>query len=247
MYLDHIVHFINQEPEGVIHDWNKRNFNAVIGGSHEQWGTYNALLYTKDSYVEFLAVEDPEKVEKSDHPLIMHLKHDLPDRSGFGTICIRTFDIEELKNELDQKGIRTTAVFHAQRRTMSGSIRKWKMLFVDEKVGASLPFPFFIEWEEPDVERFASLRNDGTIQEGNQRLSIHSCIFHVGEPQTAASRWGEVLGISPSGAKGNELQLSNSKLIFELAEGKERLAKVHIKGHGTKLDKEYAGGVYSID
>lgn len=246
MYLDHIVHFINKGPDIVVRDWKQMNLHTVVGGSHEQWGTYNALLYTKDSYIEFLAVEDEEILGKSDHPLILHLKHDLPESSGFGTICIRTNDMEHLKRELEHKGIKTTPIFNAQRRTKGGTIRKWKMLFIDEEVGQALPYPFFIEWEEPDSERYEALQKDGTIQESNQSLTIDVCVFDVADPRSTALRWSNVLGINPSGAEGNELPLPNSKLIFRVGEGKERLGKVFLTGHSEKLHLDYAGGSYVI-
>ncbi|MFC4410460.1 VOC family protein [Chungangia koreensis] len=246
MLLDHIVHFIDDELEAVMSDLVKHKLNAVKGGSHEQWGTYNSLLYTRNSYIEFLAVEDKEVLQRSNHPLIMHLKHDLPNGSGFGTICIRTTNIEGLKKVLESKGLHTTAVFNAQRRTTTGDIRKWKMLFIDEEVGDSLPFPFFIEWEEPDSERYEALIKDGTVQESNLKLTIDACHFQVAHPRSVAAQWGEVLGIKPTGEEENELVLPNSKLIFQHGEEKERLKKVVVAGHEEKLQIEVAGGVYEI-
>ncbi len=34
--------------------------HAVVGGRHEKWGTHNALLYTKNAYIEWLSVEKME-------------------------------------------------------------------------------------------------------------------------------------------------------------------------------------------
>lgn len=246
MLLDHIIHFIDYEPEVVMSEFNKHKLNAVKGGSHERWGTYNSLLYTKSSYIEFLAVEDEEVLRQSNHPLIQHLKHDLSNGSGFGTICIRTSNIEGLKEELESKGFNTTAVYNAQRKTTTGAIRRWKMLFIDEIVDQSLPFPFFIEWEEPDSERYEALIKDGTVQESNLKLSISSCLFRVARPRSAATQWGKVLGIEPSGEEGNELSLPNCKLVFQHGEGTERLIKVVVIGHEDKHKIDIAGGVYEV-
>lgn len=246
MLLDHVVHFTESTPEKVVKELQKRHLNAVVGGSHENWGTYNALLYTRDSYIEFLTVEDEMKVHHSEHPLISHLKYDLSEGAGFGTICLRTNDIQALKGQLTSRGFKTSDIYQAQRRTASNTVRKWKMLFIDKKIGQQLPYPFFIEWEEGDQERYEALQKDGTIKETNMNLSIEACIFNVANPRFAAAAWGKCLDIRPSGPDENELQLPNSRLVFLKSDEKERLKKVHLTGQGETSDLNFEGGQYRL-
>ncbi|WP_240793306.1 VOC family protein [Psychrobacillus vulpis] len=230
MYLDHIVHHVTKKPEEVAEDWNAKGFHAVVGGQHTHWGTYNALLYTKTSYIEWLAIEHEEIAKNANHPLVNLLLHDIKNSPGFGTICIRTTEINELCQQLELKCIETSGVLHAERKTASGLVRKWKMLFVKEEVSDDLPTPFFIEWEESDLERYQLLQEDGTINASNVELSISACEFHVKSPREVMKKWKRYFDITEQDEQ--TLLLSNTKLVFKKLDSgaKERLAMVHIDG-----------------
>ena len=230
MYLDHIVHHVTKKPLEVAKDWRENGHHAVVGGQHTQWGTYNALLYTKNSYIEWLAIEHADVANNSKHPLVKLLLHDLKSGPGFGTICIRTTTIDELCHQLEEKGIETTGVLHAERKTTSGLVRKWKMLFVKEDISDKLPTPFFIEWEENDEERYRLLAKDGTINASNLVPSIIACEFHVRNPREVMKKWRHYFDIEEQDEQ--TLSLLNTKLIFKQLENgmKERLTTIYISG-----------------
>ncbi|MFJ7972228.1 VOC family protein [Psychrobacillus sp. NPDC096389] len=244
MYLDHIVHHVTKTPSQVATDWKEKGLHAVIGGQHTNWGTYNALLYTKTSYIEWLALEHKEIAESANHPLIDLMLHDLKTAPGFGTICIRTTSIDELYKQLEAKGIETSGVLHAERKTTSGLVRKWKMLFVKEEISDALPTPFFIEWEENDQDRYQALQNDGTINQSNLQLGISACEFHVRDPKEIMNKWKRYFDLVEEDE--HILLLSNTKLVFKQLESgtKERLATVHIEGLGDKETFIYEQAMY---
>ncbi|SES29564.1 VOC family protein [Psychrobacillus sp. OK032] len=244
MYLDHIVHHVTKTPEEVAIDWNVNGVHSVIGGQHTHWGTYNALLYTKTSYIEWLALEHKEIAENANHPLINLMLLDLKTGPGFGTICIRTTTIDELCQQLERKGIETTGVLHAERKTTSGLIRKWKMLFVKEEIGDALPTPFFIEWEESDEDRYQLLQEDGTIDESNLQLNISACEFRVRNPKELMNKWKRYFDLVEEDE--HILLLRNTKLVFKQLENgtKERLTAVHIEGFKDKETLIYEQAMY---
>ena len=163
MKLDHVVYFTNIAPKEIVAEQQASGNHAVVGGRHEKWGTHNALLYTKNAYIEWLSVEKREVAQQVEHPLTKLLLYDLQQGAGWGTICLSVDGIEKFKEEVENKGFRTSGVLDAERRTADGQLRKWKMLFVDQPVSNELPYPFFIEWEDPEETRFAKLREEGTI------------------------------------------------------------------------------------
>ena len=246
MFLDHIVHFTNRKPTEVAGDWQQQGIHAVVGGQHLNWGTYNALLYTKNSYVEWLAMEDEQVARRVGHPLVELMLHDLKKGPGFGTICIRVNDLELLNKDLENKGIETTGVLYAERKTANGSLRKWKMLFIKEEVRDSLPAPFFIEWEETDDERYELLKKEGTVNSSNLQLTIKSCEFHVENPREVIEKWGSYLNVTYD---DQSIFLPNTNLIFkQLKQGtRERLVNVHIKGLPNQEAIIYEQGVYRFD
>lgn len=217
MKLDHIVHFIEKNPGNAVSFWKEKGFHATVGGQHEKWGTYNALLYLKDCYIEWLAVEKAEIASQENHPLIRLLLH---DQVGFGTICVRTAAIKKLYEDLRDRGIKTSGVLDAERRTEAGQLIKWKMLFMEEEISAQLPSPFFIEWQETDEQRYTKLRDTGAIEASNETLAIDRCVFGVRDPEETAAAWSKIFGGS--------LELDNCRIEFRKTDQpRERLEEVH--------------------
>lgn len=225
MKLDHVVYFTSKSPGEIIEEQKRNGKHAVVGGRHEKWGTHNALMYMANAYVEWLAVERPDVAEQVDHPLTRLLLHDISVGDGWGTICLSVDDIEQFNEDIINKGFATSGVLDAERRTESGVLRKWKMLFVDQPVTNELPYPFFIEWEEPENDRFTQLREDGTLIEANEKLEIQECVFSVEDPLRDTGEWAVLL--SQKVGDSNDISLENVRLRFIQQEaGKDRLRDV---------------------
>ncbi|MBB4825105.1 hypothetical protein HNO89_002334 [Sporosarcina luteola] len=227
MKLDHVVYFTKKVPTTVVEQQAEEGRHAIVGGSHEKWGTYNALLYTRNAYVEWLAVENPNLANRVVHPLTRLLLNDLPSGEAWGTLCLSVQGIESFRQEIENKGFQTSGILDAQRRTAHGELKKWKMLFVDQPICDELPYPFFIEWEEPEEVRFEKLRREGALSPENEKLDIRECIFHVHDPLKETGEWAVLL--SQKVGDDHSIQLKNVKLSFrQQEEGKERLADVII-------------------
>lgn len=224
--LDHVVYFTKESPKEIIQKEAYYGIKPVIGGQHLHWGTYNALFYTRSSYIEWLAVENLTIAENSDHPLIKQLLYDLEEKEGFSTLCLRSTNLEKMDRYFKKLGYKTSGILPSERKTVSGEIRRWKMLFIHQKIDQSLPYPFFIEWEQEDDERFEALRKDGALTEANEALSIQTCIFHVHEAEKKLTQWSRLLSLPLS---GNKLKLANTVFEFiESTDEKERLQTIEV-------------------
>ncbi len=209
MKLDHVVWFTKRTPEVVATQYP----GTVVGGRHEQWGTYNALLYLQNAYIEWLAIENEEVADFSSHPLIELLKNDLATYGeGWGTLCISTDDIQTLNQKLERMGMHTSGVLDASRLTSSGTLKKWKMLFVDEKDLTDLPAPFFIQWEESEQSRRLALRAEGAITDDRDAERILECGLVTREPKRTLERWCRILGVQPEDQES--LMLNDVRLRF---------------------------------
>lgn len=234
MKFDHVVHFIEGTPEDAVNYWKDQNLHPIVGGRHEKWGTSNALLYGKDSYIEWLALDNRDIAEGADHPLTQLLLHNGP---GFGTVCFRTSSISDLHRRLTESGFQTSGILDGSRRTADGKLVEWKMLFVNEEPSSRLPNPFFIQWNDSDENRFKGLKADGAMAEAQEKMALDRCIFGVEDVEEASERWKELLGGS--------LHLDNCLIEFRNLEGRrERLEEVHYK-NGQKR-RVYEKGVYLI-
>jgi hypothetical protein len=225
--LDHVVYFTKEAPEDIVSKQQAMGNHAVIGGSHVKWGTRNALMYTKNAYVEWLSVEYMDIAQSANHQLVEQLLNDLKDGEGWGTICLAIQGIDSFKEEIENKGFRTSGVLNAERKTADGRIRKWKMLFVDQPITNELPMPFFIEWESNEEARYQMLREEGTILSGNEKLEITECIFSVSDPLKESAEWAILL--SQKVGNNDDIILPNTVLKFvESTRGKDRLSDVRI-------------------
>lgn len=221
--LDHVVYCSDASPVENVNNYD----HTVVGGQHKQWGTSNALMYTRNSYIEYLSVHDKECAAKSTHPLPTLLLHDLKHGAGWGTICFRTNDIDALNKRFIIDGWQTSGVINAERETSSGFTRRWKMLFIDQEVSKELPYPFFIQWEESLENRMKSLKEDGTITRENEKLTIRRCDFAVKDPDKTVERWSKLLSLVPS---VSTLKLSNTELHFlKSSKNYDRLSNVYVE------------------
>ncbi|MBP2239738.1 hypothetical protein J2Z40_000291 [Cytobacillus eiseniae] len=218
--LDHIVHFVKEHPKMAIKKWEERGYQAVMGGSHKNWGTFNSLLYVGDAYIEYLAIENKQIAAASDNPLIAQCVADLTNGEGLGQICFRTDNIIRLKEQLESKGCVTYPIFNGSRKRQDGSIINWKMLFIKNR--NSLPYPFFIEWEQPDNSRMCELQKLGFLDEKLLKHTIQSIHIAVHNCEKTANDWAELFQFPISnlstekhrGLKIAKLQAGQVEIIF---------------------------------
>lgn len=195
MKLDHCVYFSNKNPLKDVQRLKAEGYPAVVGGSHIQWGTQNALLYTGNAYIEYLSIEKPEIAKNSTHPLTRLLVEDLKAGEGWGTLCISVEDMLKFQKEAEDRGFSTSPIYDAQRETPEGKVLRWKMLFIDPIEKMDLPFPFFIEWEEKEEDRLQNLRDRKSLLPENERIRVESCFLACRNPVEACNAWKKLLQV----------------------------------------------------
>ncbi|MFO1443770.1 VOC family protein [Bacillus sp. Bva_UNVM-123] len=204
--LDHVVHFMNNHPIEAVNMWKTFGYKAVMGGNHEQWGTFNSLLYFHSSYIEFLSINDMMSANNSDNPLVSQLVSDLPKGEGIAQICFRTTDIVEVKRNLEEKGCKTLPIFNGSRKREDGSVLKWKMLFVRQSI--PLLYPFFIEWEQNDVERYAEMKAKGMIDRKLENNDLKAIYFAAKNCENTAEDWSRLFNLDSIHAPINNSLMS---------------------------------------
>ncbi|WP_081657947.1 VOC family protein [Sporosarcina ureae] len=228
MKLDHLVYFTQNDVQSIVNEQRAKGNPAVVGGKHEDWGTENALLYADNVYIEWLTVEDEDKarIAAEEQPLIAQYFHDRPYGDGWATVCFSVEDMEQWKDELDNKGFTTTKILKASRKTENGELLRWKMLFIEQSVSNELPYPFFIEWEEPEAKRQARLAKTGARTTFHQQQKISECIFHVEDPLRESGEWAILL--SQKVGDVHDIQIGGVVLRFIEKNGTaQRLAEIH--------------------
>lgn len=192
---DHTVHYVNS-LESAIKKFRKNGLIAFQGGSHKQWGTYNALSYFDLCYIEFLGVENRELAEKVIEPneVVRDSVKLLPGQEVLSRVALRTDDIEEVARHLTKLHLDVSPIMDGKRLDAQGNLIEWRMMTIAGDY-QGLPYPFVIQWNETDEVRRERLIDSGIIQDHHiGEVTIKSAVFHVSNPSTVAIHWHRLFG-----------------------------------------------------
>jgi len=230
--LDHIVNFLKKDPGKAVYDWEAYGLKAIPGGNHQVWGTWNSLMYFGLTYIEFLSINSEEKAAQSDNPLIVQLTKDLENYEGLGQICFRTTNIISVKNKLRKLGYSVTQIYNGERKRSDGLVIRWKMLFIDSENG--LPYPFFIEWEKNNDDRWLDFKKMGVWNKWQEKASVEEIQYVVKDSKVAAKDWGRLFGSdvvdeTESAIEKSTIQAGGIKITFWQPEGDSKLESILLR------------------
>ncbi|PLR96510.1 VOC family protein [Bacillus sp. T33-2] len=193
---DHTVHNVN-DLKVALETFKEHGLIAFKGGSHKQWGTYNALSYFGLTYIEFLGIEDPELVEKANvfDVVAKDAFKMLPLHEAFSRVAIRTDNIDETAALLKNHQLKLSSIIDGKRLNAQGQLIEWRMMTIDGDFQGLL-YPFFIQWKGSDAERLKKLTESGIIQPHPAgKITLRDAVFHVSEPAAVADHWKKVFGL----------------------------------------------------
>ncbi|WP_051348691.1 VOC family protein [Peribacillus kribbensis] len=185
--LDHIVH-LAKDKVSAQKQFHQEGFTVFPGGKHDTWGTSNFLSYFGPSYIEFISVDEQEKVRVSDNPLIQ-LVHKNNRRNGIIQTAIRTDHIEGDAVTFSKLGLHVTGPIEGTRITEQGKRLSWKMLFVRSE-RSSFELPFFIEWNQTVPERLQDLTDSGVqLEHQNGAQAVKNVYYAVKNIDNVYTHW----------------------------------------------------------
>lgn len=129
---DHAVQFVNQ-PEAAIEIFAGQQLRAAVGGRHPGWGTRNALSYFGLTYIEFLAISDPDELRAATDRFL--LSRDaarlLPENEALLRVALRSDDIDATHDHLRRKGLAVSPIVDGQRHDPQGNVIRWRIFTID--------------------------------------------------------------------------------------------------------------------
>ncbi|MBK5753637.1 VOC family protein [Klebsiella pneumoniae] len=207
---DHAVQFVNQ-PEAAIEIFAGQQLRAVAGGRHPGWGTRNALSYFGLTYIEFLAIADPDELRAAMDKFL--LSRDaarlLPENEALFRVALRSDDIDATYDQLRRTGVTVSPIVDGQRNDPQGYIIRWRIFTIDGDTDG-LVYPFVLQWEEDDATRLTRL---GFPPLGEQGLDVggRQFIFREG----AANQLTElVFRVANPALKGHRFRVGNGVYRF---------------------------------
>ncbi|MFT8320672.1 MAG: VOC family protein [Bacillus sp. (in: firmicutes)] len=217
---DHVVHYVNDLDKS-IEIFQENGLIAFRGGSHKQWGTYNALSYFDLTYIEFLGIEDRELVAtvKDPNAVVKDSLTTLPEHEALSRVALRTDDIEEVAANLEAAGLEISPIMAGKRLDNKGQLIEWKMLTIAGDF-QGLIYPFVIQWKGTDDERYQNLLNSGVIQSHPAgKTVINEAVFTVKNPIEAAKHWQNLFGLTLSSTTETTATLSIGDKSFQFQQG----------------------------
>ena len=215
---DHTVHNVN-DLDKAISTFEQNGLIAFHGGSHTEWGTYNALSYFGLTYIELMGIEKEELAEQADstHLIVKDALNYLPEHEAFGRVALRTDNIEETAAALQAKGLELSSIMNGKRLNAQGQLIEWKMMTIQGDF-QGLAYPFIIQWKGTDEERLEQLTQSGVIQPHPVgEITIQAAVFAVPSPVEVAKYWADLFGLSitESSDSSSTLLIGEQKFIFK--------------------------------
>ncbi|MGP7818016.1 VOC family protein [Niallia sp. 01092] len=217
---DHVVHYVN-DLDYPIEIFQKNGLIAFKGGSHKQWGTFNALSYFDLTYIEFLGIEDRELAETITDPndVVRDSIATLPDHEALSRVALRTDNIEAVAANLEAAGLNISPIMAGKRLDNQGQLIEWKMLTIAGSF-QGLVYPFVIQWKGTDDERYQNLVNTKVIQSHPAgKTFIAEAVFTVNNPVEAAKHWQSLFGLSLKSTTETIASLSIGDKTFTFQKG----------------------------
>ncbi|WP_054941151.1 VOC family protein [Paenibacillus ihuae] len=222
---DHLVHYVN-DLDQPVQSFGEQGLVAFRGGSHKDWGTYNALSYFGLTYLEFLGIENLELAQATEHNVVVRdAVTVLPEHEVLSRVVLRTDDIEGVETSLKAAGLSLSPIIDGRRLDNKGRLIEWRMMTIDGDF-QGLVYPFIIQWNGTDEERLERLTASGIIQAhpaGN--AEIVSAVFRVLDPAAAAKHWGELFGLPVTESGVNLFSLAIGDQSFDFVQGDENQFK----------------------
>ena len=137
MEIDHVL-FAVRDLDAAGRDMEMRHGLASIeGGTHPAWGTANRIVPLDDSYLELIAIVDPDKAAESVFGRWVAAGVSETFRPlGW---AVRTLKLDEIARRLQ------LTVHAGSRTTPRGDRLRWRSAGIDQ-ASAEPARPFFIEW-----------------------------------------------------------------------------------------------------
>lgn len=135
--IDHVVWGVRDLDAAGAHVLERYGLASVPGGRHPGWGTANRIIPLGESYLELLAVVDPD--EAAGDPVGRGLAALMERGGGLLLVCLRT-------DHLDPIAARLELTVDAKARLLPDGTRiGWRTAGLAAAL-ANPSLPFFIEW-----------------------------------------------------------------------------------------------------
>ena len=232
--VDHVVIGV-RDLAAAVERYQLAGFYVDEGGRHTGRGTRNALIRFGLDYLELITVDDEMEALAAGGngaALARRLRRDEEVLAGF---ALATADIETLAAGFHREGLEATGPAPMARLRPDGRVLSWRLL-VPHGTSWFTPWPFFIQWDDPDGARMA-VERPRTHPNGVTRVAGVRIL--VDDMDRTAAVYGDQMGLQETG-EHDEPELDARVRTFRL--GPFGIDLVAPRGGGTPAARPPGGG-----
>jgi catechol 2,3-dioxygenase-like lactoylglutathione lyase family enzyme len=231
--FDHLVIAVHDLDAAIRRYRDGLGFDVRAGGRHTGRGTHNAIVRFGLDYLEIIAVYDQTEAEGAGRgALATFLSRHV---GGLVSYALATTDIEADATRLESAGLEAVGPFPMKRLRPDGSSLSWRLL-VPGGESYRRPWPFLIQWDQPDGERLA---RETPGDHPNGVRAVREVAVVVAELERAVDLYGRQLGLRLAGRDAAP-ELAAQRAVF--AVGAFRAVLLAPSGPGPVRDALSASG-----
>jgi hypothetical protein len=138
--IDHVIAVVSDLDDAAALLREHHGLASLPGGRHPGHGTGNRIVPLGDTYLELMAVVDPDEAATS--PMGRWAIDNAGPGLRIAAACVRTDDIAQVAAVLDEEPLAMS------RRTEDGELLSWHLAGLAGMLHSG--WPFFIEWHTTD-------------------------------------------------------------------------------------------------
>jgi len=155
--LDHVLVAVRDLAESARRFERQYGLRALEGGRHPGIGTANMIVPLGSSYLELIAVVDPDEAART--PTRGAITGALDEGRTFAAWAVRPAHLGALREHLENAGLKLPEPLPGARQRPDGVTLRWRTQFL-EPPGTRSVLPFVIEWSVPPGIHPAETRVD---------------------------------------------------------------------------------------
>src|SRR5215211_512328 len=206
--FDHLVIAV-RDLQAAADQYRVLGFEVRPGGRHLGRGTENALIRFGLDYIELIAVFDEAEAEAAGRGTLVEFVRQ--HEGGLVSYALATTEIEGDAARFVNEGLEARGPYSVERERPDGSRVTWRLL-VPGGDQYRRPWPFFIQWDDPDDERLA---REAPGRHPNGARAVREVAVVVADLQSALDLYGRQLGLSLA-ERGAAPDLAAERAVFAL-------------------------------
>ena len=214
--IDHLVVAVPDLDQAAATLRSDVGLAVIPGGTHPDHGTANALVWLGDTYLELVAVVDPERARGSWFGRLVAGR--LEAGGGLAAICLASDDLDADLAAARARGAAVDGPFAGARRRPDGRLVRWRLAVPADLGPDSAPFliehdPTAAEWTPPERAERAALVHPvgGRVRLGRVELPVADLGAVVGR---YLRTWGILVRPSLAGGGAREASVGEQAIRF---------------------------------